>query len=218
MPNAYALPRSVRWFAASVAAIVWLSLVLQFVLVMTQADALGISKAEALLAYFSFFTLQTNILAAVVTTLAAAGSRLLPGRSRIKPAIVVYLVTGGAIFFLALRDIWSAHYGLQWITDILLHCVTPVLYAIFWLVAVPKAGLRWRDAAIWLIYPFLYLVVVLVLAQRSGFYPYPFLDLRALSVTRMAMNMAFLAASFLCGGLVVVAIGRSIQAGGTVSD
>lgn len=218
MSDAYASPRSARRFAGLVAAIIWLSLVLQLDLLMVQAAALGIPKAEALLIYFSFFTIQTNILAAIVTTLAAIDSRLWPAQNRMEPAIVVYLVTGGAVFFLMLQSVWSGHHGLQWVADILLHCVTPILYAIFWLAAAPKTGLRKRDAAIWLIYPFLYLIVVLLLAQWSGFYPYPFLDLRELTVAQMAVNMTVLTAAFLCSGLIVVSIGRSTRMGGAVSD
>lgn len=219
MPVASALPRATRWFAGLITAVCWLSLALQFVLLMTQAAALGIPKTEALLAYFSFFTLQVNILAAAVTSMAAVGFGWLPAESRIKPAVMVYLVSGGIIFFLLLRGLWSAHRGLQWLDDLLLHAVMPVLYAAFWLMAAPKANLRWRDPAIWLIYPLVYLAVVLLLAQRSGFYPYPFIDLHVLGAMAVAVNVAVLAAWFLICGLATVAIGRLAAARATqISD
>lgn len=210
MVAASALPNAVRWLAGITAALCWCALALQFGLVMAKAAELGLPSVAAVVAYASFFTIQVNLLVAVVTSLAAAGVPRMSTRSRMTSAIAAYMVSGGIIFFVMLRPVWL-HHGLQLVADILLHYVTPVLYVAFWLAAVPKRDLRWRDAAVWLIYPWVYFLAVLALGVSSGFYPYPFIDLPALGAEKVALNVTALTGLGLAVGLLVVALGRAFD-------
>jgi len=196
-----------RWLAGIVATVSWFALALQFDLLMTKAAGMRISTGAALIGYFSFLSIQTNLLCAILTSLAVVRATIPFASNRIWPALAVYLVTGGIVFALTLRHVF-AHNDLQVLTNVLLHYVTPILYAAFWVAAVPKAHLRWRDPAIWLIYPFIYLVVVLLFGLKTGFYPYPLINPKLLNAGQFIANLLALAASFVTMGLIAVAIGR----------
>jgi hypothetical protein len=204
---AYQTPKAVRWLAGIIATISWFALASQLDLLLTKAAEMRISTGAALVGYFSFLSIETNLLCAIVTSLAAVRPTFPFAGNRIWSALAVYLVTGGIIFAVTLRHVW-AHNDLQVLANVLLHYVTPILYAAFWLMAAPKDHLRWRDPAIWLIYPFIYLVVVLLFGLKTGFYPYPLINLKILSAAKLAANLAALAASFLAVGMLIVAIGR----------
>ncbi len=208
--------RLARVLAGAIAVIGWSALGLQLNVLLVHGMADGLSLFAILSWFFTFFSIQTNILAAAVASAAAIGARNFLAGDSVRAAAAVYLVIVGAVFFLLLRnDVpWQ---GLQGIANVLLHYVTPPLYVLFWLVLEPKSSLRWRNAAMWLIYPLAYLAFVLLQAQKSGFYPYPFLDLRTLGVVKWSLNVVMLAAAFAGVSLLTVAIGR-LTTIGRISD
>jgi hypothetical protein len=194
------------------AATCWSALAIQFVVILNATQGLyatgGLTYpvTAAIIIFFSFLTLQINLFAAVVTTLHAIGVRVArAGRTR--SAIAGYMIAGSIVFALVLQPVWN-HRGLQLALDVLLHGATPLLYGAFWLFAVPKDQLRWRDPFIWLIYPALYAILLLMLARWDGFYPYPFIDVRLLGFPALAFNLAALGTTFLTIGLATVALAR----------
>ena len=72
----------------------------------------------------------------------------------------------------------------------------------------PRAGLRWKDAVGWLVYPGVYLVYVLARGAVSGLYPYPFVDVNVLGYGGVLVRAAGFLLVFLGMGLLVVAVGR----------
>lgn len=207
--TAAAMPKAVRWFAGLVAMLCWAGLALQLYLVIVAAGEMGVGVIAAILAYASFFTIQTVLIAALVTSRTAIG---IEGRwpgARFKSAIAVYVAVAGLVFAVILRPVFQ-HTGLQLWTDAVLHYVVPPLYGLFWFLAVPKHDLRWRDAAIWMAYPACYSVAVLAYGLWSRFYPYPFFDLPKIGPAALVMAIAGLGAVFLAAGLLVVALGRFI--------
>jgi hypothetical protein len=196
-----------RWIAAPIALVLWAALALQFVLVIAKAGELGVGISFAILVYAAFFTIQTNFMAAIITSLAAMGVKCTIFSSRFKTAIAVYITVGGLVFLVLLRPVLD-NTGWQAVADALLHYVTPILYGLYWLVAVSKRDLRWRDVAIWMIYPLCYFPAVLAFSLWFGFVPYPFFDLNKLGVMGVLLNAAAISLVFLAGGLIAVAAGR----------
>jgi len=208
-PDAAEISKSLRWFAGLTAAVCWCGLALQLYLVIVEAGKMGGTWPFAVVVFALFLTMQVNLLAAIVTTFAAIGVQYWPARGRVRSAIAVYLAIGGFVFLVMLRPAFQ-HAGVQALADALLHYVTPSLYGLFWLVAVPKDDLRWRDAAIWMVYPTIYLGAVLAFDLWSGFTHYPLFDPRSLDMTTLVMNIAATSCMFLLGGLLAVALGRFI--------
>jgi hypothetical protein len=168
---------------AAIACVTWLALLVQFPLSIATSRSNGMNLIAAILAYFSFFTILTNILV-------CGGDDYSPLRAQFHLGRL-FLASGGdngdsplyrhggAGYSLLLRYSWNPE-GLQEIGDILLHDAVPVMYVVYWLIFGPKRGLRRKNVPIWSIYPLAYLFCVLVRGALTDRYPYPFIDASAL--------------------------------------
>ena len=194
------------------AAIGWFGLGLQLRLAIGFSLGRDLSVAHGVVVYLGFFTILTNILVALVFSVAClrpASSSVL-ARPRTRSAALVYIAMVGIIYSLLLRHVWAPG-GAQLITDRLLHDVIPPLYFVYWIVFVPKGELRWIDPLFWLAYPVLYFLYILVRGALIGSYPYSFLDAAALGYPRLAVNAVILLMAFLAAGYVCVGIDRAAR-------
>lgn len=189
------------------AAIGWFAVILQYWLVIT--GDVGPDPVNRTINFFSYFTILTNIVAATAMT----ASVLAPGsffdRPSVRTAIATYIIVVGVVYHLILRDLWDPK-GLQWIADVSLHYVTPVLFALDWLLFVPKRGVPWTTALWALVYPLVYMGWTLWHGSWSGFYPYPFVDVSQIGLEKTLQNAAGMTGAFLVLCLVLIAIGRLI--------
>jgi hypothetical protein len=203
-----------RFYMVSAAALAWFALLLQFYLIVVRALALGLSVTSAIVDYFSYFTILTNLLVALALTLPERmpGSTIgvFFGRPVIKSGIAVYIAIVGVVYSVLLRHSWNPE-GMQKLADTLLHDFIPLLYVVYWLMFVPKKDLRWKHAVQWLVYPLIYATYSLVRGALSGRYLYPFIDAAAIGYMRTLVNAVILCCAFLITGLVIVAIGRMMQ-------
>lgn len=129
--------------------------------------------------FFSYFTIQSNIIVAVV--LATSGAMLWRGRSPrwvelARGAATVYISITGVVYSLLLSgtDVDTA---LPWV-NVVLHYAIPVLMVIDWLLDLPVHAIGIRSASWWLAYPLLYLAYSLIRGPIVDWYPYPFIDPR----------------------------------------
>jgi hypothetical protein len=130
--------------------------------------------------YFSFFTIQSAALGAVVygggayfAVTADADPR---GYATVRMAAMSWSVLTGIVFAALLRNIPSPGYvGLQWPNDVL-HVAVPVLVALEWLYSPGRASLPWRTLWAPVSYPIVWLMVTLFRGLRTGWYTYPFLN------------------------------------------
>jgi hypothetical protein len=191
----------------------WYGLALQFYATIVTARTNGTSVSTAIVNYFSFFTILTNLLVALVLTVSlrepkSGGSNffLTPG---VQSAAAVSISIVGIVYSLVLRHLWDPE-GLQKVADVLLHDVVPVVYVLYWLLFVPKDRLYFRDVPRWLAYPAIYLVYTLIRGAITARYPYHFLDAGEIGYPRVTINVVILLASFLGVSFVLLAIGRWI--------
>ncbi len=197
--------------AAAGALIGWGALVLQFFLSIGISHAGGRSTAWGIFQYLGFFTVLTNLLAAMALTAAATPSQAALWRFLRRPGVQTGIATSivivGLTYFLILRHVWAPE-GLLWLADVLLHYVMPLLFLAYWWLRVPARGLRYGDVIRWWGYPLGYLVYVLIRGVAAGVYPYPFIDLATLGPMRTAVNALGMLAAFTAVGVLLVAIGR----------
>ena len=200
-----------RISAAVGALLGWVALVLQLYLVLVQSPPGAVAMVGAVITYFSFFTILTNILVALVFTAAVfptgAGWGQFFRRPSVQAGAAAYIAIVGIVYRLLLRQLWNPQ-GFQWVADVILHDVIPVGYVLYWLLFAPRTGLRWKDAVGWLAYPGAYLVYVLTRGAVSGLYPYPFMDVKVLGYGGVFAHTVVLLLVFLGMGLLVVAVGR----------
>jgi hypothetical protein len=199
--------RSERIAAVALALVGLFGLVLQYYLLLEATKDLSLGRST--LRFFSYFTIQANIL--VVLMLMAFALRPKIEEWAVHPfersAIASYIVVVALVYVTTLRELWSPQ-GAQWLADVLLHYVMPLAYLAFWLVVMRKAGLRWYDPLLWLIYPVFYLGFVLVHGRFTGFFPYPFIDVGKLGYGTMMLNAIGIAAAFVASGYVILVVSR----------
>jgi hypothetical protein len=201
--------RVARLGTAALAAVSWYALLLQLYVSITTAQATGIPVSTAILNYFSYFTILTNLLVALVTTMSWRKSSMgdLASRPPVQTSTAAYIATVGIVFSLLLRNLWNTE-GLQKVANILLHDLIPILYVLYWLAWGRKSGLRFRNALDWLAYPVLYLAYSLIRGAFTGRYPYPFVDVAQLGYVRVGLNSLVLVMAFVGLSLLFIAVGR----------
>lgn len=204
---------AMRIYMVATAAVGASALLLQFPLSIAISCANGMTLGGAVITYFSFFTILTNLAVVVGLALSFAAPDSDLGRFASRPEVVAGLGVSIAIvgtgYSLLLRNLWAPE-GLQLIVDFVLHDLVPLLYVAYWLLFVPKRGLRWKSVPQWLTYPLAYFGFVLLRGAISGRYPYPFIDAGAVGYPRVFFNAALLLLAFTVVGLVAVGIGRCI--------
>src|ERR1700678_2484825 len=152
---------SQKIFAILTALIGWLSLVLQLILFL---DNRTVAVSMALLRFFTYFTILTNLLAASMFTAIALSRNqksFWPGLPGVITAVTAYMTVVAIIYNTVLRGNIELR-GLNAVLNELLHVVLPIATLIFWLVFVPKKGLQWRSAFSWLLYPIAYIIWVMM--------------------------------------------------------
>lgn len=157
-----------------------------------------------LIRQFGFFTIWANVFVAVVMSAAALGRLRAPGWFT---AATVYIVAVCVIYWLLLARLHQVA-GLDLVANHLLHSVTPAATALYWVALAPKAGLRWRDAGLWVVFPALYGVIAIGRGLTTGFYPYPFLNVDRIGVLQASVNLAVLALVFGVFGCALIAVSR----------
>jgi hypothetical protein len=129
--------------------------------------------------FFSFFTMQGNIISLLVLLWGASGY---PGaRSQqqidlIRGAAVLYISMVGVVYGILLADLQEQlQTTIPWV-DRVIHKIMPLVMVFDWLMVPPKTPLVLRNGLIWLIYPVFWLIYTMVRGPLVGWYPYPFLD------------------------------------------
>jgi hypothetical protein len=169
------------------------------------------SLPEALIRYFSYFTILTNLLVAVALSALLFRSTSRAGRFLVRPttlsATTVYIFVVGLVYNLILRALWQPQ-GIQHTVNELLHTFMPLLFLLYWIIFVPKQTLYWKNAFPWLFYPLFYLIFIMVRGFCSGFYPYPFVDLQKLGYQTVLINCLILGLVFLGFSLALIGLSK----------
>lgn len=197
-----------------VTVVAWFAVILQLYLMMQSTK---IPLGETLVRFFSYYTILTNVLVAVYGTALLVKPSGRPGLFLIRPgpatAVAVYITIVGLVYNLVLRRLWDPE-GWQWLVDELLHVVVPLLFILYWLVAIPKSALYWKRIPGWLIYPVVYAIFIFFRGAQSGFYPYPFINVTVLGYPQVLLNSIALTGGFLLISVIFVALGRLLSGSG----
>lgn len=208
--NSVKMPRPLhlkRLSAAAIACLAWSALGVQVYFDIDDALAKNQSVANGLIQFFSFFTIQTNMLIALLLTISFARPQTeqFLTRPSFNSALASYIIIVGVVYAVMLRHLWDPH-GMQLVADRVLHDAIPFLYPLYWLVFLPKGSLRWTDPVMWLIYPIVYFAYSLLRGAAFGIYPYPFIDVTKLGYTGVSINAILFLAAFFGLGVTFAAI------------
>lgn len=130
---------------------------------------------------FSYFTVQSNLIAAAVFTLAAiAIIRKTPFGDwfrYVRGAAVLYMIITGIVYALLLQNNPDANpaLGFDW-KNFVLHQLGPIFIVAWWLLWPSAKAISAREAWWWLAFPVVWIIYTLVRASFVHWYPYPFLN------------------------------------------
>jgi len=135
---------------------------------------LGRSFFGSIVHFFSFYTNWTNILLVLIYIDLFRGfsgmSSAITGVTGLSSIIMVMIVYH---FLLS-----ATHFpeGIDNITNVIKHYMTPVLFTLFWITSRHVGALKWRDLYKFIFFPMAFLVFTYVKAAITGEYPYDFLN------------------------------------------
>jgi hypothetical protein len=165
---------------------------------------LTIENHHSVVNFFSYFTILSNLFAALVFIISAM--RLATGYEpskfddAIRGASIVYMIFVGIVFSILLRDTDLGDL-LPWINTVH-HYIIPVAVIIDWILEPPKSNISSRTAFLWLSFPAVYVLYSLVRGAITNFYPYPFFSpdvqngYAGVAMYCIVMLVAFLGLSF----------------------
>jgi hypothetical protein len=128
--------------------------------------------------FFSFFTIQSNILAAAMLVLTALIRR--DERSRLfdalRGAVTFYITITFVVFALFLsgrQEELDTHIPF---VNFVVHYLIPVVLVVDWFLDPPRHRLGLGVALAWLAYPLVWFAYTLARGSWTDWYPYPFVD------------------------------------------
>lgn len=129
--------------------------------------------------FFSYFTIECNLFAALVLLLGASGLTFgLSARTidLVRGAAVLYLGITGVVYGLLLSG-YDAELQttIPWVNTVL-HRLMPLVMVSDWLIDLPNTPITLRNGLIWLVYPLLYAVYSVVRGPIVQWHPYPFFN------------------------------------------
>ena len=128
--------------------------------------------------FFSFFTVLSNLLAALVLLANAwySGGGNSGALVWFRGAAALYMATTGIVFSVLLSGLEaSVLTAVPW-DNTVLHYIMPAAVVLDWIWDAPGVRIAFRTALLWLAFPLAYLAYSLVRGAIVGWYPYPFLS------------------------------------------
>jgi dipeptide/tripeptide permease len=185
------------------------ALVAQLALVISGANVLAgtarPSTAIRLVRFFSYFTIQSNLLAlGTAALLAARPERDGPAWRVARVAALVGITVTFVVYIVALRPL-AQHRGVPWFTNLAFHYVVPLMTVGGWLLFGPRPRIDRASLVRHLAWPVTYLAWVLAFGGATGWYPYPFFN-----AARVGYPRTLLAALVIT--LVLLAVGWTFHA------
>ncbi len=99
--------------------------------------------------------------------------------------------------------------GFNYVSNLLLHTINPILITLIWLFMASKKALKWKDAVLWLLFPLLYLTYAITRGLLSDVYPYFFLNLKELGLMGLINWIMRFLVAFYISGVLIVFIGKA---------
>ncbi len=184
------------------ALIAQLTLTIRGIDVLVPADGVIASTPMRVVRFFSYFTIQSNVLVIVMS----ASLALLPTRDgglwRVaRLDSLVGITVTGIVYAIVLAPIVDLH-GLSGLTDKIFHYAIPVLAVVGWLLFGPRPRIDLKSLLWSGLWPLLYIVYVVIFGATTQWYPYPFTDVTNLGYARVILN-----------GLVIIVLILAVGAG-----
>jgi hypothetical protein len=162
--------------------------------------------------FFSFFTIDSNILAVLTLVGLEFAGDTVPGwvARRIRGGATLYMAMTGIIYAVLLAPVAAdVSTQLDWVNTVV-HIAGPIVVVADWFLAPPDPAPSRNDALLWLVFPLVWLGYSLVRGAAVDWYPYPFMDPRD-GVEHAAGSWGAVVVTILILSLFVAALALAIQ-------
>ena len=157
--------------------------------------------------FFSYFTIQSNIIIGVVLLIGALlpTNKFLSERFQlVRGAATTFIMTTGIVYFLFLRGLEAElQTTIPWV-NFVLHTLLPLYALVDWLVFPSRHRIKFKRIGLWILYPLLYLVYTLTRGPLVEWYPYPFLNPANGGYGQVAVSSVAITVLILICALIVV--------------
>jgi carbon starvation protein CstA len=142
--------------------------------------------------FFSFFTVQNNLIAVVALILGAitlASDKRSRGIDLFRGFATVFMIVVGIGFALLLAGLEGvALTAVPW-NNTVLHYIMPIVITLDFLIDRPRTRFSFKKNLLWLLYPAAYFGYTMIRGAQTGWYPYPFLNPANNSVTSLVVTI-----------------------------
>lgn len=161
--------------------------------------------------FFSFFTIESNILAAgifIISALIIISHTKVRYHGVLRGAATLYMVTTGVIYVLLLSGYQAElQTTIPWV-NLVLHYIMPIALLVDWIIDPPKKLITFKQMLSWLIFPVIYMVYSLLRGPVAGWYPYPFLNPDPNGYAAVAINIVVIAIAIILLAILIRSVGN----------
>ena len=141
--------------------------------------------------FFSYFTIQNNVLvlATLILSAIAVASGTNDRLDTWRAAVTAYILVVGIGFSVLLANLeGQVLTAVPW-DNTVLHYLMPMVMLVDYLIDRPRRRIPFRSGLRWLIYPVAYVGYSLIRGAVTDWYPYPFLDPATNGYTSVAVTV-----------------------------
>jgi hypothetical protein len=202
--------RTARLLHAAVAALAWAALGIDVSTVLLVEPEEPASLLSRYVDLFSYFTILSTVLVAVVST-ALAVDPARDGRAFrvLRLDAVLCIALTGAVYHLLLADSHEVQ-GVSVVSDLVEHTLLPVATVAVWLLVGPRPRSDLRTAVLSAVLPLVWVAWTFARGAVLGAYPYPFLDGSELGAGAALANTGAVALAFLALAGLATAVDRAL--------
>lgn len=170
------------------------------------------NKDFSVVNFFSYFTIESNLFAAV--TLLMSAQAILSKRKdseldSLRGAATLYMLVTGIVYNLLLTGV-EVHTPLPWVNAVL-HYIFPLIVLLDWLYDRPERKFTQRQVMFWLSFPLIYAGYTLVRGHFAHWYPYPFIDVAKHGYSSVALSCLVVVAGLIGLSLIVARLPQKLQ-------
>src|SRR5258707_3358763 len=156
----------------------WIIAALVVAAIATQlAQIRGLESPGSIVNFFSFFTIEANLIAVVVFVVGAIPGREPTSRwyDLVRGAAATYMSVTGVVYAVLLSDLPAATDStIPWVNEVL-HYLMPLVVFLDWLFVPPERAIRFRESLMWAALPLVYAIYSLIRGAATDWDPYPLL-------------------------------------------
>lgn len=143
---------------------------------------------QRLFEFFSYFTIQSNLLIAIAAILLTVKPDRDGAVFRVLRIAGLFGITVTLVVYQLLLSHLANFTGVAAASNIGLHYVVPALAILGWLLFGPRRLVTWRALFLAMLWPLAFVLLTIVQGMVTGFYPYPFVNVEVLGFARAALN------------------------------